>query len=154
MKILYRKTNKLGRLVFHRQGDWIDLVCCDDMKIKKGDFAMIPLGIAMQLPKGIEAVVAPRSSTAKKYFVTQANSIGVIDNSYCGNDDEWIFPALAFRNTEIPAGNTICQFRLQPSQFATVWQRLKWALRGKLRFVETDRLSNKNRNGFGSTGDK
>ena len=83
------------------KSDWIDLRAAKEMKLKKGDFALIPLGIAMKIPYGFEAYVAPRSSTFKKWGLIQTNSIGIIDNSYCGNDDEWMMPVYATRDTEI-----------------------------------------------------
>lgn len=152
------------------KGDWVDLKAADTMHIKapqagvqyqsegnkfrdvETEVVYIPLGIAMQLPKGFEAIVAPRSSTPKKLGIMCANSFGVIDNSYCGDNDEWKFPAIALRPTTIVAGSRICQFRIQLSQKATFWQKLKWLLSSKIEFVRVYNLGNKNRKGFGSTG--
>lgn len=122
-----------------REGDWIDLYAADSVRIQAGDFKLIPLGVAMKLPTGYEAHVVPRSSTYMKYHVIQANSMGVIDNAYCGDLDEWKFPAYATEDTFIPAGDRICQFRIvrkQPS----------------IKFDVVSTLGNKNRGGFGSTG--
>lgn len=122
-----------------REGDWIDLYAADSVRIQAGDFKLIPLGVAMKLPTGYEAHVVPRSSTYMKYHVIQANSMGVIDNAYCGDLDEWKFPAYATEDTFIPAGDRICQFRIvrqQPS----------------IRFAIVSTLGGKNRGGFGSTG--
>lgn len=122
-----------------REGDWIDLYAVDSVRIQAGDFKLIPLGVAMKLPTGYEAHVVPRSSTYMKYHVIQANSMGVIDNAYCGDLDEWKFPAYATEDTFIPAGDRICQFRIvrkQPS----------------IKFDVVSTLGNKNRGGFGSTG--
>ena len=118
------------------------------------DFKKIPLGVAMKLPKGFIAKPVPRSSTYEKYGITQANSIGIIDNSYSGNKDEWQFPALAFRDTIIPEGERICQYEIQLSQKATLWQKLKWLLSSGIEIVEVESLDNTNRGGFGSTGVK
>lgn len=118
------------------------------------DFKLIPLGIAMELPKGFIAVLTPRSSTFKKYGITQANSIGVIDQTYCGDNDEWKFPAIAYRDTLIPEGDRICQFEIRLSQKATVWQKLKWLLSSGIEIIEVESLEGTNRNGFGSTGVK
>lgn len=85
------------------QGDWIDLRAAEDVQMEAGDFKLIPLGVAMKLPAGYEAHVVPRSSTYKKWKIIQANHMGVIDESYCGNDDQWMFPAIAFEDTEIRA---------------------------------------------------
>lgn len=116
------------------------------------DFKLIPLGVAMQLPKGFIAVPIPRSSTFKKYGITQANSIGVIDQSYCGNNDEWKFPAIAYRDTIIPEGERICQYEIKLSQKATVWQKLKWLFSSGVEIVEVESLESDDRGGFGSTG--
>lgn len=120
-------------------GDWIDLYTVDDIKLNEGESTLIPLGVAMKLPEGYEAILAPRSSTFKKYGIIQTNSIGVIDNSYCGDDDEWKLAVYATRDTRIPANARICQFRIQRSQ-------------PKIKFVEVDTLGSENRGGFGSTG--
>lgn len=116
------------------------------------DFKVIPLGIAMKLPKGLIAVPVPRSSTYKQYGIIQANSIGVIDGSYCGNNDEWKFPAIAFRDTIIPVGARICQFSIQLSQKATFWQKLRWFLSSGVKIVEVESLDSTDRGGFGTTG--
>lgn len=116
------------------------------------DFKLIPLGIAMKLPKGLIATVVPRSSTYKKYSIIQANSMGVIDNSYSGNYDEWKFPAIAFRDTVIPKGERICQFSIQLSQKATFWQKLRWLLSSGIEIIEVESLDDTDRGGFGSTG--
>ena len=120
-------------------GDWIDLRCAEDTTLKAGEFKYIPLGVAMQLPDGFEAIVVPRSSTFAKYGVLQTNSMGVIDNSYCGNNDWWHFPALAMRDTFIPKNARICQFRLLPNQMNIIMQKV-------------NQLSNNDRGGLGSTG--
>lgn len=118
------------------------------------DFKLIPLGVAMKLPKGFEAVLLPRSSTYKKFGIIQTNSMGVIDNTYCGNNDEWKYPAIALRDTVIKKGDRICQFRIQLSQKATLWQKIKWFLSSGIKIVKVDSLDNNNRGGFGSTGVK
>ena len=122
-------------------GDWIDLRAAKSFVLEKGEFAMIPLGVAMELPKGYEAIVAPRSSTFKRYGILLANSIGVIDESYKGDSDEWHFPALATRDTTILMNERICQFRIIKHQPA-------------VEFKEVESLGNDNRGGFGSTGRK
>ena len=98
------------------KSDWIDLRASEDVVLKKGEFKLIPLGIAMKLPEGYEAHVVPRSSTFKNFGIIQTNSFGVIDNSYCGDDDMWHFPALAIRDTEIHKNDRICQFRIMKNQ--------------------------------------
>ena len=121
------------------QGDWIDLYTYEEVEMRAGDHKYISLGVAMELPWGFEAIVAPRSSTFKKWGVLQTNSIGIIDNSYCGDDDIWMFSAYAVRDTIIPAGTRICQFRLQQIQ-------------PKIKFTSVSTLGNAQRGGFGSTG--
>lgn len=120
-------------------GDWIDLRSAVDVDLKKGEFALIPLGVAMELPKGYEAHVVPRSSTFKHFGVLQTNHMGVIDNSYCGDNDQWHFPALAVRDTVIHKNDRICQFRIVKSMESV-----------EMETVET--LGNENRGGIGSTG--
>ena len=116
------------------------------------DFKLIPLGVAMKLPKGFIATPVSRSGTFKNYGIIQANSIGIIDNSYCGEEDEWKFPAISYRDTTINEGDRICQFEIRLSQKATVWQKLKWLLSSGVKIVEVEHLSKNNRGGFGSTG--
>ena len=120
-------------------GDWIDLRAAEDVTINAGEFKAIPLGIAMELPKGYEALVAPRSSTFKRHGILLANSIGVIDESYKGDNDEWHFLAYAVRDTDIRKNERICQFRIIKHQ-------------PKLRIVEVESLGNADRGGIGSTG--
>ena len=120
-------------------GDWIDLRAAEDVEIKAGNYKMIPLGVAMELPKGYEALMLPRSSTFKKYGVILANSMGIIDESYCGDSDEWNFLAYALKDTVIPKNERICQFRIIEHQ-------------PPITIVEVETLGNKNRGGIGSTG--
>lgn len=122
-------------------GDWIDLRSAVDVKIMAGGYAKIPLGVAMELPKGYEALIAPRSSTFAKHGIMLANSIGIIDESYKGDDDEWNFLAYAVRDTIILRGDRICQFRIIKHQ-------------PKIRFETVETLGNANRGGIGSTGVK
>lgn len=120
-------------------GDWIDLRSAEDLEMDAGEFRMIRLGVAMQLPIGYEAQVAPRSSTFKNFGIIQTNSPGVIDNSYCGDNDEWHFPAFALRHTVIRKNDRICQFRVVEKQ-------------PNITFVSVRCLENPDRGGLGSTG--
>ncbi len=120
-------------------GDWIDLRAAERVEMKKGDYALIRLGVGMILPDGYEAHVLPRSSTPSKFGIMLANSMGVIDNSYSGDNDEWKFPAVAIRDTVIEKGDRIAQFRLMENQ-------------PKIEFVTVDRLNENSRGGIGSTG--
>lgn len=123
------------------KSDWIDLRAAKTIYLNKGEFSLIPLGVAMELPKGWEAIVAPRSSSFKKWGIIQTNSIGIIDESYCGNDDQWLMPVLATQDTTIYFDDRVCQFRIQEHQ-------------PKIRFQTVESLNNVNRDGFGSTGVK
>ena len=120
-------------------GNWIDLAVARDTGYNPGDFILIPLGFAMQLPEGYEAHILPRSSTFKKYGLLHASS-GLIDESYCGNNDEWLFGAYATRRGEVKAGTRICQFRIVQ-------------IMPPVKFVVVEALTNKDRGGYGSTGD-
>ena len=121
------------------KSDWIDLRCAARTELKAGDFALIPLGVAMELPEGYEAHVVPRSSTFKTWGILQANSMGIVDRSYCGDNDQWRLPVYATRDTVIEVNDRICQFRIMENQ-------------PKLEFLECEHLSGPDRGGFGSTG--
>lgn len=169
LKIKVKRINKnipLPRII--NNGEWIDLRSSETVHLDAPkattlkqadrkvvfDSRLLNLGIAMQLPKGFEAVVLPRSSTFRNFDVMLVNSEGIIDNSYCGDTDEWKFNAIAFDGTTINEGDRICQFRIQLSQKATVWQKLKWLFSSGIKIVEVDSLSKKDRGGIGSTGIK
>ena len=139
-KIKVKYFSDAYRLKSISNGDWVDLAAGEDVEVKAGELKLIPLGVAMRLPEGYEAIMAPRSSTFKKYGLLQANSIGVIDESYCGDGDQWLFPAYATRDVTIPAGTRIAQFRIIRHQPA-------------LCFEEVTALESEDRGGFGSTGD-
>lgn len=123
------------------KSDWIDLRAAEDVELKQGEFKLINLGVAMQLPEGYEAWIVPRSSTFKNYGIIQTNNFGIIDNSYNSDSDAWKFPALATRDTKINKGDRICQFRIHENQ-------------PKIIFDEVESLNNESRGGFGSTGVK
>lgn len=152
-----------------KKGDWVDLFTAEDVTLNapqagtlKGhdvkhrdvvsEVTYIPLGVAMQLPDGFEAIIAPRSSAAKKMGIMCANSIGIIDGSYRGDNDQWNFPVVTLRKTSLAQNTRLCQFRIQPSQKATVWQKLKWLFTSGIELIEADSLDNNdNRGGLGST---
>ena len=121
------------------KGDWIDLRAAADVTLKKGEYALIPLGVGMILPKGYEAHVAPRSSTYKHFKIILANSMGIIDNCYCGNNDQWHFPAIALEDTVIHKNDRICQFRIVEKQ-------------PPIEFETVKKLGDVDRGGLGSTG--
>lgn len=134
-------TDSIDKLIYidGDKSNWIDLRAAEDVTLKAGEFKLIPLGVAMELPKGYEAHIVPRSSTFKNYGIIQTNHMGVIDESYCGNNDEWKMPVYAVRDTEIHINDRICQFRIVEHQ-------------PKIEFNEVNILKGDNRGGFGSTG--
>ncbi|MED1203548.1 dUTP diphosphatase [Heyndrickxia acidicola] len=140
IKIKYFDENlvRINKIV---QGDWLDLRAAETISMKKDEFKLIPLGIAMELPEGYEAHVVPRSSTFKNFGIIQTNSMGVIDESYKGDQDQWFFPAYALRDTVIDRNDRICQFRVVKKM-------------PEVELVEVDRLGDQNRGGHGSTGTK
>lgn len=141
IKIKYL-SDKIERLTYiGGKSDWIDLRAAEDVVMKAGDFRLIPLGVAMELPKGYEAHVVPRSSTYKNFGVIQTNHMGVIDETYCGDNDQWFFAAYALRDTEIHVNDRICQFRIMEHQPA-------------IQFEEVETLGHEDRGGIGSTGRK
>lgn len=173
IKVLEKTEGCMPQII--DKGDWIDLYTEEDIVLKAPyaktlhivkkddnsteklrdvifDSALVNLGVAMKLPKGVEAIMAPRSSTFKKYGIIQSNMIGVIDSSYCGNNDIWIFPVTATRNVIIPKGTRLCQFRVQLSQKATVWQKIKWLFSNGIKLKKVDSLDNTDRGNFGTTG--
>ena len=133
-------SDQIEKLTYiENKSDWIDLRAAEDVVMKQGEFRLISLGVAMELPAGYEAHMVPRSSTFKNFGIIQANSVGVIDNSYCGEEDEWRMAAIALRDTVIHVNDRICQFRIMEKQ-------------PEFQFVTVEHLKDKSRGGFGSTG--
>ena len=139
IKINYH--NDIRPLEILDNGDWIDLRAAEDVNLEKGDFRLISLGVSMKLPEGYEAHIVPRSSTFKHWGIIQANHMGVIDNSYCGDNDIWKFPAIATRDAVIYKNDRICQFRIMKKQPC-------------VRFDTVEHLNGPDRGGFGSSGRK
>ena len=139
IKIKYH--NDIRPLEIFDNGDWIDLRAAEDVNLEKGDFRLISLGVSMKLPEGYEAHIVPRSSTFKHWGIIQANHMGVIDNSYCGDNDIWKFPAIATRDAVIYKNDRICQFRIMKKQPC-------------VRFDTVEHLNGPDRGGFGSSGRK
>lgn len=133
-------TDEIEKLTYiDGKSDWIDLRAAREMELKAGQYAMIPLGVAMKLPEGYEAHIVPRSSTYKNYGLIQTNHMGVVDESYCGDNDQWHMPVYALRDTVIHVNDRICQFRIMEHQ-------------PKIVFEEVENLNAPDRGGFGSTG--
>lgn len=140
IKIKYHDSD-LIKLEKNSKGDWIDLRCSEDVELKAGDFKLLPLGVSMSLPYGYEAHIVPRSSTFKNYGIIQTNHMGIVDRSYCGDNDQWMMAVYATRDTLIHKNDRVCQFRIMRNQ-------------PFIYFDEVETLGNKSRGGFGSTGVK
>ena len=138
LKIKYF-DKEISPVTYIDKGDWIDLRAAETIEMKAGEYRLIPLGIGMILPEGHEAHIVPRSSTFKTFGIIQTNHMGVIDECYNGDRDQWYFPAYALRDTTINKNERICQFRIMRKQ-------------PKLLIEEVDVLMGANRGGFGSTG--
>lgn len=138
IKIKYH-SNEIDKINVNDKGDWIDLRAAETVVLNPNEFKLINLGVSMQLPNGYEAHIAPRSSTFKTWGILQTNSVGVVDNTYCGDNDIWMMPVLATKYTVINVNDRICQFRIVEKQ-------------PKINFEEVESLSNEDRGGFGSTG--
>lgn len=133
-------SNEIEKLRYiDGKSDWIDLRASEDVVLKQGETRLIRLGVAMELPEGYEAHIVPRSSTYRNFGIIQTNHMGIVDHSYCGDADEWMYPVLAMRDTEIHVNDRICQFRIMKNQ-------------PKLEFDEVEHLDGASRGGFGTTG--
>lgn len=138
IKIKYH-NKKIDKIKKFANGDWIDLRAAETVELKAGEYKVISLGISIELPMGYEAHIVPRSSTFKNWGIIQSNQMGIIDNSYSGDDDIWGMPVLATRDTVIHKNDRICQFRIVEKQPEII-------------FEEVEKLDGQNRGGFGSTG--
>lgn len=138
VKYFNKDIEKLSKI---SKGDWIDLRSAKTVELKQGEFALIPLGVGMKLPDGYEANIVPRSSTFKNYGIIQTNHFAVIDNSYSGDEDQWMLPVYATRDTTINFNDRVCQFRINKKM-------------SSVNFVEVEKLDDTSRGGFGSTGVK
>lgn len=131
--------NEIDKIHKIKKGDWIDLRSAETVHLKKGEFHLVNLGVGMELPEGYEAHIVPRSSTYKNFKVIQTNHMGVVDNSYCGDNDVWMMPVIAVEDTTINKNDRICQFRIEKVQPG-------------IDFIEVEHLSEVDRGGIGSTG--
>lgn len=141
LKIKYLNDDIIRLEYIDGKSDWIDLRAAERVELKAGEFKLIHLGVAIELPAGYEAHIVPRSSTFKNFGILQANSMGIIDETYCGPNDWYRFPALAMRDTVIEVNDRICQFRIEKHQ-------------PQILFEEVEELTGADRGGFGSTGTK
>lgn len=158
LTIKYRKLSKntLSPVI---NGDWIDLSTTEEITLDKCNSSVLAhTGLQIEIPKGFEAIMAPRSSNFKNYEIIQTNHIGIIDQKYCGPKDEWKVPLSLIKapssngKIQIPQGARIAQFRIQLSQHATMLQKLKWLFSSGVKLKEFIILDNENRGGFGSSG--
>lgn len=170
MKIKVKLFNKNCKFEAIKKGEWIDLRAAEtyqldapyantlnskrDKRTVVFDDHKIPLGIGMKLPEGFEAHILPRSGTFNNYGSILANSQGIIDSSYSGPNDQWSYQMIALRECTVIEGERICQFRIQLSQKATVWQKIKWLFTRKIEFEFVDDYEGEDRGGFSSTGVK
>lgn len=165
MRIKIKYVDKsLQTLKVFKKGDWIDLYTRDDVSLTapqagtryqknnskfrdvKFDSCLLNLNVCLSLPAGFEAVIVPRSSTFKNYGLLQTNHFGVVDNTFCGDSDEWKMSVIATRAINITAGTRVAQFRIQLSQKATIWQKIRWIFwNGKIKFIVVDHLEHSDR---------
>ena len=139
IKIKYH-TDEIEKLRYiDGKSDFIDLRSAEDVELKAGEFKLISLGVSMELPKGYEAHIVPRSSTFKTWGIIQTNSMGIVDESYRGDNDIWKYPVYALRDTIIHKNDRICQFRIMKHQ-------------PTIEFEEVEHLEGEERGGFGSSG--
>lgn len=169
-KIKVKLLNKNCAPIVNLDGDWIDLKAACNIELRAPQAGVqyqqnglkyrdvnipviyIPLGVAIELPKGYEAIVASRSSGPKKLGLFIPSGQGIIDESFCGDTDEWHYVASPLNYVKIKEGDRICQFRIQLNQKATFWQKIKWLFSSGIEVVFVDSLNNKSRGGLGSTG--
>lgn len=155
LKIKVKLINGQRPFSIFKKGDCIDLRSNIEIEYTKKDYnsvIMLPLGVAMQLPKGMIARVYPRSSSPLKFGFIVPNSLGYIDQDYCGDTDEWKLPIMPFKPGKIEREDRVCQFELSLSPKATIWQKLRWLFSSGIEIEYVDSLNNANRGGFGSTG--
>lgn len=178
VKILEKTKGCMPEII--EKGDWCDLIAAEEITLKCPqackmhrrknknqeieieervrdvifNYTLIPLGICVEMPKGYESIIVPRSSTFKKYGLIQTNSIGIIDQTYSSDKDEWKFPVMATRSVTIPKGTRVAQFKVQLSQKASFWQKIKWLFSSSIKITQVDSLDNEERGGFGSTGEQ
>lgn len=150
--IKYHNEN-LNKLEINPNGCWIDLRSSKDYEIPVGNNQLIDLGISIKLPKYFQANIVPRSSTFKNFNLIQLNHFGVIDDTYCGNKDIWMFNGFALnKDSVVKMNDRVCQFEIRPSQFAPLWVKLKWLFSSKIELIEVNDLDSPNRGGFGTSG--
>lgn len=154
MKIRIKYFEESTKLKKIAKGNWIDVYANKDVFVKVNERAMIPLGFALELPRGWEAHLAPRSSTFKTWGIIQTNSVGVVDDTYIGDNDQWHMPVYCLegkgtelidgeeiKGTWIRKGDKIAQFRIME-------------VMPEIEFDEVESFGNSDRGGFGSTGKK
>lgn len=164
MKIKVRYTNPDCKITTN--GNMYDLRASEEIVFKQPriendtvifDSKLIPLGVAIELPKYFEATIIPRSSLFGATGLMLRNSVGEIDGKcqdnpgYIGNNDIWQFGAIAYKDYIINPGDKLCQFRIQPCMKAPWYVKLRWIFTNKPKFIEVDILYGKNRGGHGTS---
>lgn len=146
MKLRIKYFEGASKLKKISKGNWIDVYANADIFVNEGERAMIPLGFALELPSGWEGHLAPRSSTFKNWGIIQTNSLGVVDDTYIGDNDQWHMPVFCLKGmdskekgTWIRKGDKIGQFRIME-------------VMPEIEFEEVESFGNADRGGFGTTG--
>lgn len=156
MKLLIKYHNKNCKLKSY--GNWIDLKSAENIELNRFESKLISLGVSIKLPKYYQANIIPRSSTYKNFGVIQGNHFGIVDgpdnksDNYSGNNDIWLFSAIALKKSKINVGDRICQFEIRPTMIAPWYIKLKWLFDNKINIIEVNNLKSSNRGGFGTTG--
>lgn len=152
MKIKLKLHEGQKQLEIIEKGEWIDLSAPKNIILHRNCHSNLKLGISIKIPKGYEMIIAPRSSTFQKYKIIMTNGVGIIDSSYSGTNDVIRFPFYCFKDSIINKGDRVAQFRIQLSQKATIFQKLKWLFTQRIKFEYADKLDKIDRGGLGSTG--
>lgn len=146
-------NDKITKIERNPNGCWVDLRSSKKYLIPRYGSQLINLGVSMKLPKYFQANIVPRSSTFKNFGLIQLNHMGIIDDTYCGDNDIWMFNGFALVDESfVDVNDRICQFEIRPSQFAPFWVKLKWLISSKIEFIEVNNLNHTNRGGFGTSG--
>lgn len=134
------------------KGNWIDVYANKDVFVKEGERAMIPLGFALELPKGWEGHLAPRSSTFKTWGVIQTNAVGVVDDTYIGDNDQWHMPVFCLQGKDTEILNEVEEKGTWIRKGDKIGQFRVIEVMPEIEFEEVESFGNQDRGGFGSTG--
>lgn len=154
MKLRIKYLENATKMERIAKGNWIDVYAYQDTFIPQGERAMINLGFALELPKGWEGHLAPRSSTFKTWGIIQTNHVGVVDDTYIGDNDVWHMPVYCLQGKEIEVVDGIESNGVWIRKGDKIGQFRIMEVMPELEFEEVESFGNKDRNGFGSTGVK